>query len=135
MNPQKIVFQQTAVVAVGEVLGVGVMLGIFALLDKFDNTVLLGGIVGGLMTVLNFFVMAISVSIAADKAKDQNVSGAKGVVKLSYFGRLLALAVVLFAFLKSKLCNPIALVVPLIFSRITLNIWGFFSRKPGDEKV
>ena len=135
MNPQKIVFQQTAVVAVGEIIGVGAMLGIFALLGKFDSTVLLGGIVGGVMTILNFFIMAISVNIAADKAKAQNVSGAKGVIKLSYFGRLVMLAVVLFAFLKSKLCNPIALVVPLIFSRITLSIWGFFSRKPGDVKA
>lgn len=134
MNPQKIAFQQTAVVAVGEMLGVGAMLGIFALLGKFDNTVLLGGIVGGIVTVLNFFVMAVSVNIAADKAKDQNVTGAKGVIKLSYFGRLLVLAVVLFAFLKSKLCNPIALVVPLLFARITLSFWEFFRRKPGDEK-
>ena len=134
MNPRKIVFGQTAVVAVGEALGVGAMLGIFALIGKFDMTVLLGGIVGGVMTILNFFVMAISVNIAADKAKEQNVTGAKSVVKLSYFGRLVLLAVVLFAFLKSKLCNPIALVVPLIFSRITLTFWEFFRRKPGDEK-
>jgi len=135
VNPQKVVWQQTAVVAVGEGLGVGAMLGIFALLGKFDMTVLLGGIVGGVMTILNFFIMAICVNIAADRAKDQNVAKAKGIIKLSYFGRLLLLAVVLFAFLKSKLCNPIALVVPLIFSRITLTLWEFFRRKPGDEKV
>ncbi len=135
MNPQKLVFSQTAVVAVGEALGVGAMYGIFALLGKFNNTVLLGGIVGGFMTVLNFFLMAVSVNIAADKATDQNVNGAKAVVKLSYFGRLVLLAVVLFAFLKSGLCNPIALVVPLIFSRITLTLWEFFRRKPGDEKT
>ena len=135
MNPRKIVFGQTAIVAVGEIIGVGAMLGIFALIGKFDMTVLLGGIVGGVMTILNFFIMAICVNIAADRAKAQNVSGAKGVIRLSYFGRLLLLAVVLFAFLKSKLCNPIALVVPLIFSRITLSIWGFFSRKPGDVKA
>lgn len=135
MSPQKLVFKQTAIVAVGEIIGVGAMLGIFALLGKFNNTVLLGGIVGGVMTILNFFIMAICVNIAADRAKDQNVGKAKGIIKLSYFGRLLLLAVVLFAFLKSKLCNPIALVVPLIFSRITLTFWEFFRRKPGDEKV
>lgn len=135
MNPQKLVFGQTAVVAVGEIVGVGAMLGIFALLGKFNNTVLLGGIVGGVMTILNFFIMAISVNVAADKAKAQNVTGAKGVIKLSYFGRLVLLAVVLFAFLKSKLCNPIALVVPLIFSRITLTFWEFFRRKSGDVEA
>lgn len=135
MNPRKIVFGQTAVVAVGEIIGVGAMLGIFALLKEFDNAVLLGGIVGGLLTVLNFFIMAITVNVAADKAKAQNVTGAQGVIKLSYFGRLVFLAVALFAFWKSGLCDPIALVVPLVFSRITLFFWEFFRRKPGDVKV
>lgn len=135
MNPQKLVLRQTAVVTVGEVIGVAAMLGVFALLGHFDSKVLLGGIVGGIATILNFFVMAISVNIAADKAKNQDVAGGQGVIKISYIGRLLALAVVLFAFLKSGLCNPIALVVPLVFSRITLTFWEFFRRKPGDTKA
>ena len=49
MDPRKIVFQETAVVAVGEVICTAAMIGIFALLSSFDRSVLLGGIVGCLM--------------------------------------------------------------------------------------
>ena len=64
MDSRKFVFQETAVVAIGQVVCVSAMCGIFALLSKFDRTVLLGGIVGGLLAVLNFLFMAIGASLA-----------------------------------------------------------------------
>lgn len=134
MDPKKIVLQHTGIVAVGEVVGVAAMIGIFALLGHYDSTVLLGGIVGGAMTVLNFFAMAVTVNIAADKAVEQNVNGGKAAIKISYIGRMAVLFLVLFAFARSGLCNPIALVVPLVFSRITLTLFEFFRKKPGGEQ-
>ena len=44
----------------------------------------------------------------------------------------IVMALVLFAFAKSGLCNVVTLVVPLIFIRLTLTIAEFF-RKPGDS--
>ena len=133
MDMRKYVLRQTAVVALGEVIGVAAMIGIFALLGHLDRTVLLGGIVGGLVAVANFFVMAITVNIAADKAENQNVKGGQATIKLSYALRMLVMAVVLFAFAKSGICNVIALVVPLIFTRFTLTLQEFFRRKPGEK--
>ena len=69
MDVRKELLRQTGVVALGEALGVAAMMGIFALLGKFDMSVLWGGIVGGLVAIANFFVMAIGVNIAADKAE------------------------------------------------------------------
>lgn len=133
MDHRKFVLRQTGIVAIGEAVGIAAMLGIFALLGQYDGKVLLGGIVGGVMTVLNFFVMAITVNIAADKATEQNVTGGKATIRASYMGRMVVLFVVLFAFARSGLCNPIALVVPLIFSRFTLTLAEFFKRKPGEK--
>ncbi|MBR4016533.1 MAG: ATP synthase subunit I [Oscillospiraceae bacterium] len=133
MDMRKYVLNQTGVVALGEAVGVAAMVGIFALLGQFDRTVLLGGIVGGVVSVANFFAMAIGVSIAADKAEQQNVKGGQATIKLSYILRMVAMAVVLFAFAKSGLCNVIALVVPLIFVRFTLTLQEFFKRKPGEQ--
>ena len=133
MDMRKYVLGQTAVVALGEMIGVAAMIGIFALLDSFDKTVLLGGIVGAAVAVVNFFVMAIAVNIAADKAQNQDVKGGQATIKLSYALRMLGMAIVLFAFAKSGLCNVIALVVPLIFTRFTLTLQEFFRRKPGEE--
>lgn len=135
MDMRKYILRQTGIVALGEALGVAAMVGIFALLGYFDKTVVLGGIVGGVVAVGNFFAMAIGVSLAADKAEKQNVKGGQATVKGSYLLRMLVMAVVLFAFARSGLCNVIALVVPLVFVRFTLTLAEFFKRKPGDGAV
>ncbi|MBQ7328885.1 MAG: ATP synthase subunit I [Oscillospiraceae bacterium] len=135
MDVRKELLRQTGIVALGEALGVAAMMGIFALLGKFDMGVLWGGIVGGLVAIANFFVMAIGVNIAADKAQNQDVKGGQAAIKGSYALRMLVMAVVLFAFAKSGICNVIALVVPLVFVRFTLTLWEFFRRKPGDKSV
>lgn len=135
MDMRKFVLRQTGIVALGEMIGVSVMVGIFALLGAFDTSVLLGGIVGGVVAVGNFLAMAIGVNLAADKAENQDVKGGQATVKASYVLRLLVMAVVLFAFARSGLCNVIALVVPLIFVRFTLTIAEFFRRKPGEKAV
>ncbi len=135
MDVRKELLRQTGVVALGEALGVAAMMGIFALLGKFDMSVLWGGIVGGLVAIANFFVMAIGVNIAADKAQNQDVKGGQAAIKGSYALRMLVMAVVLFAFAKSGICNVISLVVPLVFVRFTLTLWEFFRRKPGDKSV
>jgi len=133
MDIRKYVLKQTGIVSLGELIGVAAMCGIFALLGQFDSRVVLGGIVGGVVAIANFFAMAIGVSIAADKAENQNVKGGQATIKASYILRLAAMAVVLFAFAKSGLCNVIALVVPLIFVRFTLTLAEFFKRKPGEK--
>lgn len=135
MDMRKFVLRQTGIVALGEMLGVALMVGIFALLGAFDASVLLGGVVGGVVAVVNFFAMAIGVNIAADKAENQDVKGGQATIKASYILRLAVMALVLFAFAKSGLCNIIALVVPLIFVRITLTVSEFFRRKPGEKTV
>lgn len=135
MDIRKYILRQTGIVALGEAIGVAAMVGIFALLGKFDTRVLLGGIVGGLVASGNFLAMAIGVNIAADKAENQNVKGGEATVKSSYLLRMIVMFLILFAFAKSGLCNAIALVVPLIFVRVTLTVWEFFKRKPGDRAV
>lgn len=133
MDMRKYVLRQTGIVGLGEAIGVAAMIGIFALLGAYDSRVLLGGLVGGAVAVANFLVMAIGVNLAADKAENQNVKGGQATIKGSYLLRMIGMAVVLFAFAKSGLCNVIALVIPLIFVRFTLTLQEFFRRKPGEK--
>lgn len=132
MDSRKIVWKQTLFVALGEGLCVAAMIGIFALLHRYDTTVLLGGILGGLVSVGNFFFMAVGVTLAADKAEKQDVKGGKALTSSSYFLRMIAMAVILFAGAKSGLCNVFALVIPLVFVRPVLMIGEFF-RKSGEQ--
>ena len=134
MDSRKYVLQETGLVAAGMAVGVAAIIGIFALLGAYDTTVLLGGIVGGLAAVLNFFFMAMGAMTAADKAEAQNVNGGKATIKLSYTVRTIVLFVVLFAFAKSGLCNAITLVLPLILVRPILYVREFF-RKSGGKKA
>lgn len=135
MDVRKFVLKETLIIALGELIGVAAMIGIFALLGCFDMTVLLGGVVGGVLAIVNFFAMAIGANIAADKAKAQNVKGGQATVRISYLIRMVLLFLILFAFVKSGLCNAIATVVPLIFVRFTMTVAEFFKRKPGEEKA
>ena len=132
MDSQKIVFKETAIIAVGELICTAVMIGVFALIGKFDRSVILGGVFGCLLAILNFFFMAVGASIAADRAEKQDVKGGKGIVKMSMSLRYVLLFVILFALGKSGICNLFALVIPLVFVRPVLTVGEFF-RKKGDE--
>ena len=126
---KNILWKQIGIVALGEVLGVAAMIGIFALLGYFDYTVALGGLVGGLVATLNFFFMVVGLSAAADRAQNQDPKGGKGLVQGSYFIRILVMFVVLFACAKSGYFNVIALVVPLLFVRPALTVAEFILKK------
>ena len=128
MDSRKLVFQETAIVAVGQAICTAVMIGVFALLGRFDSSVLLGGIFGALLAVLNFFFMAVGAMMAADKAEAQNVKGGQATIHGSYLLRLVVLFVIMFALAKSGLCNAIALILPLVFTRPVLSISEFFRK-------
>ena len=87
--------------------------------------------IGGVLTILNFFLMAVNANNAADKAVGQDVKSGKSMLQLSYAARLAMIFVVLFACVKSGLCNVFAIVIPLLFVRPTITIAEFF-RKSGD---
>lgn len=132
MDSRKLVLTETGIVAAGQVVCTAAMMGVFALLHQFDTTVLLGGIVGALVAIGNFFAMAMGAMIAADKAAQEDVKGGKATVRASMVGRLAAMAVILIVFAKSGYCNLIALLVPLVFTRPVLTVYEFF-RKSGDQ--
>ena len=129
MDSRKIVYKETAVVAIGVAICVAIMLAVFALLGAFDRSVLLGGIVGGVLTVANFFFMAVGTALAADKAENQDVKGGKAVISSSYALRMVLLFVLMFACVKSGLCDVVALVLPLAFVRPVITIAEFFRKK------
>ena len=133
MDSRKYVYRQTAVIAIGVGICVGIMIGIFALCGAFNLTVLWGGLFGGILTVGNFFFMALIATVASDKAIAQDVESGQKLVKSSYPIRLLILAVLLFALVKSGICNVLALVLPLAFVRPVLTVAEFLKPKGARE--
>lgn len=133
MDSRKFVLKQTGIIAIGQAVCVAAMVGIFALLEQFDMRVLWGGIVGGVLGVLNFLVMAVAAMIAADKAVEQDVKGGQATVHTSMILRLAVMAIVLIAFAKSGLCNVLAMVLPLAFTRPILMFAEFFGKAGGKK--
>ena len=130
MDSRKIVYKETAIIAVGEVICSGIMVGIFAALGHFQWNVLWGALAGSAVMIANYFFMAVTVSLAADRAQQGDVDQAKKMVQLSSVGRLIAMGLVLFLGIKLG-ANVIALVLPLAFARPILMLAEFF-RKKGD---
>lgn len=133
MDSRKFVLKETAVIVAGQAICTAAMIGIFALLGKFDLTVLWGGIAGAMLATANFFFMSLFASLAADKAEAQDVAGGQKLIQLSYMGRMLGLFLVLFLCAKSGIFHLLALVIPLVFTRPILTVSEFFKKKGGSN--
>ena len=132
MESRKFVFRQTGILAAGQALCTAAMIGVFALIGKFDTSVLLGGIVGSLIATANFFFMSLFATLAADKAEAQDVAGGQKLIQLSYMGRMLGLFLILFLCAKSGLFHVLALAIPLVFTRPILTVSELFKKKGGN---
>ena len=126
---RKIVLKETALIALGELICVAVMCGVYALLGRFSTAVLLGGLVGLAVATGNFFFLAVVATLAADKAQAGDPEGGKKMMKSSYPIRLLVMAVVLVLCARSGAFDVIALVLPLVFVRPILTLAEFFRKK------
>lgn len=129
MNSRKIALHETGIIAVGVLVGTALMVGVFAILGRFSPSVIIGGLIGAILSIANFFGVAVVGTLAADKAEQQDVEGGKKLIKSSYPIRIIVLALLLIIFAKSGFCNVIALVLPLAFVRPTITISEFFRKK------
>lgn len=130
MDSRKIVLQETAIVAVSEIVLSAAMVGVFAALGYFAMNVLWGAVVGCATIILNHFFMAVTVSLAADRAVAGDAKAGTVMVRTSGPIRLLIMGVVMVVAIKAG-CNVIATVLPLAFLRPILMLSEFF-RKKGD---
>lgn len=130
---QKRISKQAVAVAVGQLIGVAAMIGVFAFIGKFQSTVLYGGLAGGTVAFLNYFIMELIVNKAADKAQEQDVAGGQKLIQLSYTGRLIGLFAVLVLLAKSGWFHPLALVLPLAFTRPILTIRELVVKRGGAD--
>jgi hypothetical protein len=121
--------RELAVVAAGELLVLGLIYGAFAALGKLDGKVLLGGALGAVTAILNYFLMAVTIYAAAAKAEAGDPVRAKRLVSLSMLGRFALMIALLVIGAKSGACNVIAMVIPLAVFRLLIFAAEFFRKK------
>lgn len=129
MESRKIVYRETAIMALGEGICLAVMLLIYWLLGYLHVSVVLGGLAGTVVAILNFFFMALVTSLAADKAQNQDVEGGQKLVKGAYPIRIILVALILAACAKSGWFDILTLVLPLLFIRPIITVAEFFRKK------
>ncbi len=125
MKPDKTVRKETGILLLGTLILCGVMCGIFALARKFDYTVVTGALLGGLASVLNFFLMALTVQSAVGKEPDM----AKKKIQLSYTVRMFALVVVLGVGVYLPYFHWLAVLASALFPRITILVRSIVLKK------
>ena len=130
MDSRKLVLRETAIVAIGELICSGAVVGIFAALGCFQMRVLWSALAGSMVMIVNYFFMSVNISNAADKAEKGDVEQAKKMIQLSSTVRLLCMGIAIAIGIKLG-ANVVAIVLPLAFLRPILMISEFF-RKKGD---
>lgn len=130
MDSRKIVFHETAIVAIGELICSVLTIGVFAALGYFKMNVLWGSLAGSGIIIANYFFMAVFTSLAADHAAKGDTQQAKKMIQLSSIVRLILMALALFIGIKLG-ANVLSLVLPLLLLRPILLVAEFF-RKKGD---
>lgn len=129
------VIHQVLQVFLGEVICVGLMLGIYAIAGYLTKSVLWGAAFGCLMAFLNFFFLSVAVSRAADRAETTGQSAkAQVFVQVSSLLRLLAIAVLYIVVLRNGSCDPVAAILPLVFVQISILMLEFFRKDKDGAK-
>ena len=131
-NVQPAVKKETKRVAVSTLIGVIVMWIVFAVLhmtmpDKvpLDYTVFLGGICGGLIAVLNFFLMGLTVQkVAASTDED----AARSRMKASYSQRMMLQMLWVIVAIVAPCFHFAAGIVPLLFPGLGIKILGIIKK-------
>lgn len=100
----------------------------FAMPDKvpLDYTVFLGGIGGGVVAVLNFFLMGLAVQKAAS-ASDEGTARMK--LKASYSQRFLMQILWVILAIVAPCFHFVAGIAPLLFPGTGIKIMGIFHNK------
>lgn len=105
--------QELAWVAAALLIGDGLICAVFALLHRFDYTVVLGALWGSVFAFLNLFLLARRVQrIAAGSEEEQAL--AQRQLKSSYFGRIMIMAFAIVSGIIVPWFHYIAVLVPFL---------------------
>ena len=132
-NIQPAVQKETKKIAISTLIGVLLMWVVFFVLHMiipekvpFDYTVILGGIGGGLIAVLNFFLMGLTVQSVASTTDEEL---ARKKMKASYSQRMMMQMIWGIVAVAAPCFNYVAGLLPLLFPSLGIKITGIFLKK------
>lgn len=122
---------ETLHIAAGTGILTVVMTAVFFVIGRFSLPVLWGALLGGGAAVLNFFLLGLTVQRAA---REEDQARMKMRMQFSYSLRMLFLLAVCFAGFKLSAFNGIAVVLEMLFPRITIFFLGVKNSRSGGKE-
>ncbi len=119
MKLQPAVKKELLHIALGTGVGVAVMLVVFALLGRFDTSVLLAGVLGGVIAVLNFLLLGVTVQKVAAQAEEER---GRKIMQFSYSIRMLLMLLWIILAVSLPALNWVAAALPLLMPRLTIGV-------------
>jgi hypothetical protein len=115
---EPVVIKETKYIAACVAVMSVLMQSVFLIIGRWDYTVLLGNVLSASASVLNFFLMGLTVQ----KAVNRDEKEAKTLMKVSQMYRMLLLLAVAVVGAALPVFNLWAVLIPLLFSRVALAI-------------
>ena len=112
----KTVRRETQYVAVWVILLSALMQAVFLIIGHWDVSVLLGNLLTGAISILNFFLLGLTVQRALERAEKD----AKSLMRLSQSLRMLMLFAALAVGVALPVFHTWATIIPVFFVRISL---------------
>lgn len=125
---KKSIWRETTVVAAGELICSSLMVWLWAMLGNYHIHIAWSFLAGSLTMATNHFFLSLTVSAAAERAAQGDISQAQKMIQRSSIIRLLVMGLVLLFGIQLG-GNVIALVLPLAFARPILMLAAFFRKK------
>lgn len=116
MKIDKTVIKETKYILFFVIILSVLMQAVFLIISKWNYTVLLGNIYGGVIAVLNFLIMGIYIQ----KAVNQDEKEAKQTVKFSQSLRFAAIVLFICIGVVIPFFNWITVVLPLVFPSVAI---------------
>ena len=119
------VWKETKYIAAWVLILSALMQAVFLIIDKWDYSVLLGNLLSAAVSVLNFFLMGLSIQKALQKDEKE----AKNTLKLSQTYRTILLLIVAVLGGVLSCFNLWAVLIPLFFPRIAVSLRPLMNKK------
>lgn len=123
-NIDPVVKKETKYIAIFTLILSVLMQAVFLIIGKWDYTVITGNLLSWFFSVLNFFLMGITVQKAVLKDEKE----AKNTIKVSQIYRTLLIVVVCVVGFSVPVFNTWAVVIPLFFTRIAVAFRGLCNK-------
>ena len=132
MKIDKTVQKETVCVVIGELIMTALMVAVYLIIGKFELDVLISALIGASISILNFFMLGLTVQKAVTMEDENN---RKNLMKISQSMRFLLIAVLIVVFCAVCKLPPIPMVIPLFFTRITFFVRQIIINKNDKKKI